>query len=104
MRTGFTLKLNPDKIAEYDESHRAVWPEMLALLKQSGISQYSIFRRDAELFLTFTCDDFEKTWGEIEKSPVNARWQEAMKPYFAPMAERRAGERFHMWQEVFCLD
>ena len=97
MRTGFTLKLNPDKIAEYDESHRAVWPEMLALLKESGISQYSIFRRDAELFLTFTCDDFEKTWSQIEKSPVNARWQEAMKPYFAPMAERKPGERFPMW-------
>lgn len=104
MRIGFTLKLNPDKIAAYDESHRAVWPEMLALLKQSGISQYSIFRRDSELFLTFTCDDFEKTWTAIEKSPVNARWQEAMAPFFAPMAERRPGERFPMWQEVFYLD
>ena len=62
------------------------------------------FRRDAELFLTFTCDDFEQTWSQIEKSPVNARWQEAMKPYFAPMAERRPGERFPMWQEVFYLE
>ena len=40
MRIGFTLKLNPDKIAEYDESHRAVWPEMLALLAQAGFAAH----------------------------------------------------------------
>ncbi len=104
MRIGFTLRLPPDRIADYDASHQAVWPEMLALLKESGISHYSIFRRDAELFLTFTCADFERTWSQIEKSPVNARWQQAMAPFFAPMAGRRPGERFSMWQEVFYLE
>ena len=103
MRVGFTLKLRPDRIADYDKSHRAVWPEMLALLTQSGISRYSIFRRDAELFLTFTCDDFDATWAKIEASPVNARWQQAMAPFFADN-EQRPGERFPMWQEVFYLD
>jgi len=104
MRIGFTLNLNPDKVAEYEESHRAVWPEMLALLTASGISKYSIFRRDAQLFLTFTCEDFEQTWAKIEKSLVNVRWQQAMAPFFAPMDDRKPGERFPMWQEVFYLD
>jgi L-rhamnose mutarotase len=103
MRTGFTLNLHPDKIAEYEKSHNAVWPEMLALLKDSGISQYSIFRRGTQLFLTFTCDDFEQTWRKVEQSPVNARWQEAMAPFFAPM-DAAPGERFPMWQEVFYLE
>jgi L-rhamnose mutarotase len=104
MRAGFTLNLNPDKIMEYEASHRAVWPEMLALLKTSGLSRYSIFRRGTQLFLTFTCDDFEKSWAEIEKSPVNARWQQAMAPFFAAMDETKPGERFPMWQEVFYLE
>ena len=104
MRAGFTLNLHPDRIAAYEESHRAVWPQMLALLKACGISRYSIFRRGTQLFLTFTCEDFEKSWAEIEKSPVNARWQEAMAPFFAPMEARKPGERFPMWQEVFYLD
>ncbi|HEU0162321.1 MAG TPA: L-rhamnose mutarotase [Rhizomicrobium sp.] len=104
MRAGFTLNLNPDRIAEYEESHRAVWPEMLALLKDCGISRYSIFRRGTQLFLTFTCDDFEASWSRIEQSPVNARWQAAMAPFFAPMDDRQPGERFPMWQEVFYLD
>ena len=104
MRIGFTLNLNPDKIAEYEASHRAVWPEMLALLTVCGVSRYSIFRRGTQLFLTFTCEDFERAWSEIEKSPVNARWQEAMAPYFAPMDERKPGERFPLWEEVFYLD
>ena len=104
MRIAFTLNLNPDKIAEYEESHRVVWPEMLALLKECGISQYSIFRRETQLFLTFTCEDFEQTWSRIEKSPVNARWQQAMAPFFAAMDVRGASERFPMWQEVFYLE
>ena len=37
MRVGFTLNLNPDRIAEYEESHRAVWPDMLALLKDPNV-------------------------------------------------------------------
>jgi L-rhamnose mutarotase len=104
MRYGFTLNLNPDKIADYEESHRVVWPDMLALLTECGLSRYSIFRRGTRLFLTFTCDDFEKSWAQIEKSPVNARWQAAMAPFFAPMEVRKPGERFPMWQEVFYLD
>jgi len=104
MRCGFTLNLNPDRIAEYEDSHRAVWPEMLALLTACGVSRYSIFRRGTQLFLTFTCEDFEQTWKQIEQSPVNARWQQAMAPFFAPMDQRKPGERFPMWQEVFYLD
>lgn len=104
MRIGFSLELQPGKAAEYDASHRQVWPEMLALLKESGVSQYSIFRRGNDIFLTFTCEDFEATWTRIEKSPVNTRWQEQMQKYFAPMAETVPGERFPMWREVFYLE
>ena len=104
MRIGFSLTLRPDKIAAYEAAHRQVWPRMLELLSSCGVSRYSIFRRGCDLFLTFTCDDFEATWARIEKSPVNTEWQAAMQEYFAPMPERKPGERFPMWEEVFYLD
>ena len=46
----------------YEQSHRHVWPETLEMLKSGGISDYSIFRRDNLLFLTFKALDFEATW------------------------------------------
>ena len=102
-RVAFLLKLRPGTGEAYDKAHAAVWPEMLALLKRTGISEYSIFRRDELLFLYLHVDDFETTWSEIEKDPVNTRWQEAMSEYFAPLGELRPGERFPMMREVFYL-
>jgi L-rhamnose mutarotase len=87
----------------YDQSHQAVWPEMLALLKRSGVSEYSIFRRDELLILTMTVEDFDSTWDQIAADPINTRWQEAMAPYFQPITGLRPGERFPMMREVFYL-
>jgi L-rhamnose mutarotase len=102
-RWAFLLRIQPGAGAEYDRAHAAVWPEMLALLKRSGISEYSIFRRDELLFLTFRAVDFEETWSSLESDPVNLRWQAAMAPYFAPLEGLRPGERFPMMEEVFWM-
>lgn len=102
-RWAFLLRIRPGAGAEYDKAHAAVWPEMLALLKRSGISEYSIFRRDELLFLTFRAVDFDQTWSSLENDPVNLRWQEAMAPYFVPLEGLRPGERFPMMEEVFWM-
>jgi len=38
----FTMQLNPGMAAEYKRRHDAIWPELVALLRASGISDYSI--------------------------------------------------------------
>ena len=45
-RVCFTLRVKPDRLAEYRESHKAVWPEMLAALSRHGWTNYSIFLRE----------------------------------------------------------
>jgi L-rhamnose mutarotase len=102
-RYAFMLRLRPGAAAAYEEAHRAVWPEMLALLKRAGISEYSIYRRDELLILALRAADFELTWKEIESDPINTRWQQAMAPFFAPIEGLRPGERFPMMEEVFYL-
>lgn len=102
-RWAFILRLRPGAAEAYDKAHAEVWPEMLALLKSAGIREYSIFRRDELLFLTFRAVDFETTWKQLENHPVNLRWQAAMTPYFAPHEGLRPGERFPMMEEVFYL-
>ncbi|WP_229253713.1 L-rhamnose mutarotase [Dyadobacter sp. NIV53] len=37
------MKLNPGQAEEYKKRHDELWPELKKLLKESGISDYSIF-------------------------------------------------------------
>ena len=38
----FRMQLNPGMEAEYRARHDAIWPELVALLKEAGIEDYSI--------------------------------------------------------------
>jgi len=102
-RFAFMLRLRPGAAEAYEKAHREVWPEMLALLKSAGIHEYSIFRRDELLILTFRAVDFEATWSQLDNHPVDMRWQQTMAPLFEPLEGLREGERFPMMEEVFYL-
>src|SRR5580704_15045514 len=102
-RYAFKLRLREDAIEEYEREHRRVWPELLAKLKEVGISDYSIFRRGQDLVLTLQVENFEKAWDELDRDPVNRRWQQFMSRLFEPVPDQRSGERFAMMKEVFYL-
>ncbi len=38
----FRMQLNPGMAEEYRRRHDAIWPELVALLKEAGVSDYSI--------------------------------------------------------------
>lgn len=38
----FTMRLNPGCAQEYRRRHDAIWPELVALLREAGVSDYSI--------------------------------------------------------------
>lgn len=42
-RLAFKMQLNPGQKAEYKRRHQEIWPELRKLLKEAGISEYSIF-------------------------------------------------------------
>jgi len=55
------------------------------------------------LFLTFKALDFKNTWSQLDRHPVNMRWQEVMAPLFVPSEDLRPGERFLIMKEAFYL-
>lgn len=103
-RYAFQLRIRPEAIEEYDREHQRVWPELLAKLKDVGISDYRIFRRGQDLVLSLTVDDFDKAWDELDRDPVNQRWQQFMSRLFEPVPGILPGERFAMMKEVFYLE
>jgi len=102
-RYAFKLRIKADAIEEYEREHQRVWPELLNKLKEVGISEYSIFRRGQELVLSLRVDDFDKAWDELDRDPVNQRWQVFMSRLFESVPDKRDGERFAMMKEVFYL-
>jgi len=43
MKIAFKMKLKPGFKAEYKKRHHQIWPELSALLKENGVSDYTIF-------------------------------------------------------------
>ena len=107
----FTLQVRPDLIDEYVERHRAVWPEMLAALADTGWRDYSLFLREDGLLVGHVeCDDLAASRAAMARTEVNARWQAEMAPYFTwpdatdLSAGRAPDEGFVVLREVFNLD
>jgi L-rhamnose mutarotase len=75
----FKMKLHPGMEAEYKRRHDAIWPELIVLLKEAGVSDYSIHldRSTNTLFgVLWRTDDH--TMDDLPKHPVMRRWWDHM--------------------------
>ena len=104
-RVCWYLKVKEDRLEEYKEAHRNVWPEMLEALRTTGWHNYSLFLRDDGLLIGYLeTEDFQAAVEGMAKLDVNKRWQAAMAPYFEALEGGRADRSFVMLEEVFHLD
>ena len=74
------MTLKPGFEAEYERRHNPIWPELETVLKEHGVSSYSIFldRRTRQLF-AYAEIDSESRWQAIAQTPVCGRWWVHMK-------------------------
>jgi L-rhamnose mutarotase len=104
-RVGFCFKVKKERIPEYRERHRAVWPDMLQALRETGWHDYSLFMRDDGLLFGYLeTDDFSKALDGMASREVNLRWQAEMAPFFESLEGRRPDESMLVLEEVFHLD
>lgn len=103
-RVGFLLKVKRDKLQEYKEHHKQVWPAMLEALCEAGWHNYSLFLRDDGLMFGYfeTETSLAAAQTKMAAKEINTRWQEFMAPYFDVNA--RPDESFAELEEVFHLD
>ncbi|MBA2519309.1 MAG: L-rhamnose mutarotase [Chloroflexia bacterium] len=81
-RVAFKMRLKPGCEAIYQEKHDAVWPEVAALIRRTGIRNYSIHRLGLDLFAYYETDEPTAplaTGGAID--PVQRDWWLMMEPY-----------------------
>jgi L-rhamnose mutarotase len=78
-RLAFKMKLFPGFEAEYKKRHDEIWPDLVELLKQSGISEYSIFLDEEtnSLFGVLDITDV-KNMDNLPQHEVMQRWWKYM--------------------------
>jgi L-rhamnose mutarotase len=104
-RVCFLLRVKPDRLAEYRERHRDVWPEMLAALRETGWHNYSLFLTDGGLLVGYLeTEDFDAALAGMAEREVNLRWQASMAEFFEELESGSADTDIRPLQEVFHLD
>src|SRR5215208_5616333 len=103
-RIGFQFKVRPDRLTEYKEQHKSVWPDMLAALRETGWHNYTLFmRQDGLIFGYFETEaDLASAQAKMAAKEVNTRWQEFMSAFMD--ANARPDETFLELEEYFHLD
>jgi len=79
-RFAFRMKLHPGMEKEYKRRHDEIWPELVQLLRLTGISDYSIFL-DSETLHLFGVLRIQKPLAldELPTHPVMKKWWAYMK-------------------------
>ncbi len=103
-RVCFVLQVRPDRLEEYKERHRSVWPEMRQALTATGWRRYSLFLGEDGLLVGYVeTDDFERAQAGMEATAVNARWQAEMAEFFELPGGERPDTGLRRLEEVFHL-
>jgi len=104
-RVCFILHVKPERLAEYKVRHKAVWPDMLAALSETGWTNYSLFLRDDGMLVGYLeTPDFEAALNGMAAREINERWQREMRDFFIDPEGRKADEQMRTLEEVFHLD
>ena len=102
-RVCFLARVRPDRLDEYRERHKSVWPEMLAALAKTGWGNYSIFLAEDGLLVGYLeTDDYQAALDAMAETDVNRRWQAEMSEFF--VADGPPDQSFQRLAEIFHLD
>lgn len=102
-RVAFKMKLHSGQAEEYKKRHNAIWPELKSLLKQAGISNYSIFL-DEETNTLFAVMSIkaENKLSDLPNHSIMKKWWTFMNDIMDTNADNSPTSK--KLQEVFYLD
>ena len=105
-RYGMMIHLKPEAEKAYRFHHSSVWPEVLKMIRECNICNYSIFLRDGILFSYFEYhgQDFAVDMTRMAADPKTQEWWALMGPMQQPLANRAEGEWWATMEEVFHSD
>ena len=105
-RVAFILKVREERLKEYKEYHRNVWPEQVEALRRNGWHNYTLFLRDNGMLFGYveTLNGLEAALDGMAKEEINLKWQELMKPLFEVLSGARPDQSMVELEEIFHMD
>jgi L-rhamnose mutarotase len=108
MRYCFALDLKNDEtlIAEYEEYHQRVWPEILESITGSGIESMEIYRVLNRLFMIMETGEnfsFEKKEEMDNANPKVQEWENLMWKYQQSLPGTKPGGKWVLMNKIFDL-
>ena len=103
IRKAILMSVNADAHAEYERRHRPIWDDLQAVLKDHGVSNYSIFldSKTSQLF-GYAEIESEERWASIAATDACKRWWAFMKDIMPSNEDNSPISRD--LDEVFYLD
>ena len=101
------LKDDPKTIADYEQYHREVWPEVISDIRNNGISAMRIFRLGTHLFMYFEApDDFDpqRDFQKYTRSTKSREWNELMMTFQQKVPEAGPNDWWAPMPLVFDMD
>jgi L-rhamnose mutarotase len=100
------LKDDPKLIAEYEDYHKNVWPEIIESIKGSGIEVLDIYRTGNRMFMIIEADDnfsFEKKTAMDANNPKVQEWENLMWKFQQALPGAKPGEKWILMDKIFEL-
>ena len=101
------LKDDPTLIAAYKEHHQRVFPEVIAALREIGITRMKLFMLGTRLFMYFEAPDQFLPERDYQAYAANARcaaWDALMRGFQQRAPGARPGEWWTPMELVFDLE
>jgi L-rhamnose mutarotase len=100
------LKDNAELIAEYEDHHKKVWGDIIASIKDSGISAMSIYRTGNRLFMIMEVNEdfsFEKKSATDFANAKVQEWETLMWKFQQQLPWAKQNEKWILMDEIFSL-
>lgn len=100
------LRDNPELIAEYRRRHAAVWPEIVAGIRQVGVLDMDIYLLGNRAFMIVETPldfDWDEAMGRLASLPRQQEWEDYMSIFQAAEPGQTSAEKWKPLERVFCL-
>lgn len=107
-RVGAILGLRPEAYDEYTRYHKKIWPEIEQAIRESGITNYSIYHFQGTMFAYYEYigpeEEYEERMRKLDTAPRMQEWYAIMQRFQVPVEGRKPGEWWASMEEVFHQD
>lgn len=103
---GVDLVDDPVMIAEYEDYHTRVHPDIQKSITDAGITRMDIFRSGNRLFMIMETEDdfsFENKAQMDASNPKVQEWEQLMWKYQQALPLAKPGEKWVLMEQIFAL-